>query len=130
MIEQGTADLLDTAGVGGRMRAEGLVHDGVEIAFDGGRRRIDLRALTGKSVIVYGQTEITRDLMQAREAEGLQTVYEAEDVTPLDIEGERPRLAWRKDGAAHELACDFIVGCDGFHGGQPRPDSRRCAEDL
>ncbi len=67
-------------------------------------------------MIVYGQTEITRDLMQARAEAGLQTVYEAKDVTPLDIAGDRPRLVWRKDGADHEMECDFIVGCDGFHG--------------
>jgi len=116
VIELAMAELLEEAGVGERMRAEGLVHDGIEISFGGERHRIDLRKLTGKSVVVYGQTEITRDLMQARAAAGLQTVYEAEDVTPLDVTGERPRLAWRKDGASHELDCDFIVGCDGFHG--------------
>ena len=116
VIEQGMVGLLDQAGVGARLHAEGLVHEGVEISFSGERHRIDFRDLTGKAVVVYGQTEITRDLMDARAAEGLQTVYEAEDVTPLDVTGERPRLAWRKDGARHELDCDFVVGCDGFHG--------------
>ena len=115
VIEQGLADLLDQAGVGGRMHQEGLVHDGIEISSDGARRRIDFRDLVGKAVVVYGQTEITRDLMQARRDAGLQTVYEADEVAPLDI-GGRPRLAYRKDGVAHELECDFVVGCDGFHG--------------
>ena len=116
LIEQGTVDLLDQAGVGQRMHAEGLVHDGVELSFDGEHHRIDFKALVGKAVMVYGQTEITRDLMQARAAAGQETVYEAEDVQPLDISSERPRLAYRKDGVSHEIGCDFIIGCDGFHG--------------
>jgi p-hydroxybenzoate 3-monooxygenase len=116
VIEQGMAELLDEAGVGRRLHAEGLVHDGVQISFDGVRHRIDLHGPTGKAVIVYGQTEITRDLMDARTAEGLTTVYEAEDVTPLEVTGGRPRLAWRAGGEARELECDFVVGCDGFHG--------------
>ena len=116
LIEHGTVGLLEQAGVAGRLHAEGLIHDGIEISFGGARHRIDLKALTGKAVTVYGQTEITRDLMAARAAAGLTTVYEAEDVTPLDIEGERPRLAYRLQGEGHELECDFIAGCDGFHG--------------
>ena len=95
---------------------QGLVHDGVQISFDGVRHRVDLKGPTGKAVVVYGQTEITRDLMDARAAEGLTTVYEAEDVTPLEVTGDRPRLAWRAGGEARELECDFVVGCDGFHG--------------
>ena len=116
LIEHGTVGLLEQAGVAERLRAEGLVHQGIELSFGGARHRIDLAALTGKAVTVYGQTEITRDLMQARAAAGLQTVYEAEQVTPLDVTGPRPRLAWVKDGERHELECDFIAGCDGFHG--------------
>jgi p-hydroxybenzoate 3-monooxygenase len=108
--------MLDQAGVGGRCRAEGLSHDGVEFSIGGSRHRIDLKGLTGKSVVVYGQTEITRDLMDARAAAGLTTVYEAEEVTPLDFTGARPSLAYRKDGEARSLECDFIIGCDGFHG--------------
>ncbi len=133
VIEQGIVDLLDQAGVGQRLHAEGLVHDGIEISFGGERRRIDFRAHTGKVVVVYGQTEITRDLMQARAAEGLETVYEAADVTPLDISGDRPRLAYRKDGVSHELQCDFIVGCDGFHGvsrGMIPPDVLKTYERI
>jgi p-hydroxybenzoate 3-monooxygenase len=118
IIEQTTADLLDEAGVGARMHREGLPHDGFDLAFDGGRLRIDLARLTGgKRVMVYGQTEITHDLMDARAAAGLPTVYEARDVVPIDYETDRPRVRYTtKDGLAHELQCDVIAGCDGFHG--------------
>jgi len=117
VLEQGTADLLAEAQVGARMRREGLVHGGIEISFDGRRRRIDLAGRTGgKSVIVYGQTEITKDLMDARSALGGQTIYEAADVSIHDLDGDRPTLGYRKDDAEHEIQCDFIAGCDGFHG--------------
>ena len=116
LIEQGTVRLLEQIGVAGRLHAEGLIHEGIELAFGGARHRIDLEALTGEVVTVYGQTEITRDLMDARAAAGLQTIYEAEDVTPLDVAGERPRLAYVHEGQRRELECDFIAGCDGFHG--------------
>ncbi len=117
VLEQTTVDLLDAAGAGTRMHAEGLPHDGIELCFGGGRHRIDLHALTGgKRVMVYGQTEVTRDLMDARAAAGLVTVYEAEGVSLHGFDGERPSVRYTKDGAAHELHCDFIAGCDGFHG--------------
>jgi p-hydroxybenzoate 3-monooxygenase len=116
VIEQGMVKMLEDAGVAARLHDEGLVHDGTEIAFDGRRHRIDFRQLTGNSVTVYGQTEITRDLMEARTASGAPTIYEAEDVKPLDFDSDSPRVRYRKDGKDHELACDFIVGCDGFHG--------------
>ncbi len=117
VLEQTTADLLDQAGVGARMHAEGLLHDGFDIAFDRVRHRIDLAGLTGgKRVMVYGQTEVTRDLMEARAAAGLRTVYQAADVALHDFDGTAPRLSWRENGMAHELACDFIAGCDGYHG--------------
>jgi p-hydroxybenzoate 3-monooxygenase len=116
VVEQGTVELLERAGVGDRLHREGLVHDGIEISFGGGRLRIDFRRLTGKGVTVYGQTEITRDLMQARAAASLPTIYEAEGVSLYDIAGERPRVRYVKDGAAAEIACDYIAGCDGFHG--------------
>jgi len=109
-------EMLDSLGVGKRLHAEGLVHDGVELSFSGGRQRIDLKGLTGRNVVVYGQTEVTRDLMDAREAAGAKTVYEAEDVSVHDFDGTRPRVTYRKDGATHEIECDFIAGCDGFHG--------------
>ena len=117
VLEQTTVDLLDAAGAGTRMHAEGLPHDGIELCFGGGRHRIDLHALTGgKRVMVYGQTEVTRDLMDARAAAGLVSVYEAEGVSLHGFDGDRPSVRYAKDGAAHELHCDFIAGCDGFHG--------------
>jgi len=117
VLEQGTADLLDDIGVGARMHAEGLAHDGVELCFGGKRHRIDLHGLTGKRVIVYGQTEVTRDLMQARQASGRTTVYEADDVSVHDfVDGTRPSVRYRHGGSLRTLECDFIAGCDGFHG--------------
>src|SRR5262245_30880526 len=116
LIEQSTVDLLDEAGVGARMHREGLVHDGTQICVEGVRHRIDFRELTGKTVTVYGQTEITHDLMAGRAAVGAVTIYEAEDVSLHDFAGDKPRLRYRKDGAAGEVECDFIAGCDGFHG--------------
>ena len=116
VIEQGTQRLLDEAQVGTRMRREGLVHDGIELAFAGRRHRIDFRALTGGSVVVYGQTEITRDLMEAREAAGGAVFYEAEVTAAEGFEGGKPRLRYLHQGAEHTLDCDFIAGCDGFHG--------------
>ena len=117
VLEQVTVDLLDQLGVGARMHAEGLPHDGVELCFNGERHRIDLHGLTGKRVMVYGQTEVTRDLMQAREASGRITVYEAEDVSVHDfIDGSQPSVRYRHGGTVHTVECDFIAGCDGFHG--------------
>ena len=117
VLEQTTADLLYEAGVGRRMHEEGLVHDGTELSFGGARHRIDFSDLTGgKRVIVYGQTEVTRDLMGARSEHGLTTVYEAKDVSPQDYDGEHPRITYIKDGESHTLQCDFIAGCDGYHG--------------
>jgi p-hydroxybenzoate 3-monooxygenase len=117
ILEQVCIDLMDEAGVGARMHREGLVHRGFELLHNGQRHRIDLHGLTGgKTVMVYGQTELTRDLMDARQAAGLRTVYEAADVQVHDYGGTRPRVTYRHDGQAHEIDCDFIAGCDGFHG--------------
>ena len=116
VLEMGTVEMLDRLGVGKRLHAEGLVHDGVEISYSAGRQRIDLTGLTGRHVVVYGQTEVTRDLMDAREAAGAKTVYEAEDVSVHDFDSTRPKVRYRKDGREHEVECDFIAGCDGFHG--------------
>ena len=116
LLEEGTVVLLDEAGAGARAHREGLVHDGLELAFGGARHRIDLKAATGKTMMIYGQTEVTLDLMNARKAAGLTTVYEAADVKPHDFDTDRPRVSYLKDGVAHEIACDFIAGCDGFHG--------------
>jgi len=116
LIEHGTVGLLEQVGCADRLHQDGLIHHGIELSFGGVRHRIDLHALTGKAVTVYGQTEITRDLMQARAAAGLATVYEAQEVAPLEVASDRPRIAYVKDGERHELECDFIAGCDGFHG--------------
>ena len=117
VLEEGTARLADQAGVGARMFAEGLPHDGFSLAFDGRDHRIDLFDLTGgKRVLVYGQTELTRDLIARRATDGLQTVYEAANVTPHDFDGQMPYVTYEKDGITHRIDCDFIAGCDGFHG--------------
>jgi p-hydroxybenzoate 3-monooxygenase len=121
VLEQVTIDLLDEAGVGERMHKEGLVHDGFDMLFQGARHRIDLKALTGgKRVMVYGQTEVTRDLMQARQTAGLTTIYNAGQVSVHDFDTERPRVRYVVANGAkdepHEIECDFIAGCDGFHG--------------
>ena len=117
VLEQGTVDLLDAAGVGERMHAQGLVHGGFEIGYRNTHHRIDLKILTGgKQVMVYGQTEVTRDLMDARAAAGARTVYEAEEVAIHDFDSGQPRVTWRQGGVDHELQCDYIAGCDGFHG--------------
>ena len=117
VLEQVTVDLLDEIGVGKRMHAEGRVHGGFELLHAGKRHRIDLHKLTGgKSVMVYGQTEVTRDLMAARAAAGLATVYEARQVAVHDFDSAQPHVTYEKDGANHRLDCDFIAGCDGFHG--------------
>ncbi|MGG7599267.1 4-hydroxybenzoate 3-monooxygenase [Pseudomonas sp. WC1] len=117
VLEQGTVELLREAGVAQRMDREGLVHEGVELLVGGHRQRLDLKALTGgKTVMVYGQTEVTRDLMQAREQNGAPIIYAANNVQPHDIEGPRPYLTFDKDGRQHRVECDYIAGCDGFHG--------------
>lgn len=117
VLEQVCIDLMDEAGVGERMHREGLVHGGFELLVDGQRHRIDMNKLTGgKNVMVYGQTELTRDLMEARSAAGLPTVYEALNVQVHDFDTQNPRVTYEKDGQTHTIECDFIAGCDGFHG--------------
>lgn len=117
VLEQVCIDLLDEAGVGQRMHKEGLVHGGFDLLFKGQRHRIDMNKLTGgKNVMVYGQTELTRDLMDARRELGLPTVYEAQNVQVHEFETTKPRVTYEKDGQTHTIECDFIAGCDGFHG--------------
>jgi p-hydroxybenzoate 3-monooxygenase len=116
LLEEGTVALLDEVGAGARAHREGLVHGGIELAFGGGRHRIDMKAATGKTVMIYGQTEVTLDLMKARREAGLTTVYQAADVKPHDFDTDHPRVTYVKDGISHEIACDFIAGCDGYHG--------------
>jgi len=116
VLEQGTVETLEEAGVAERLHREGLIHHGVELSFGGERHRIDFQDLAGKSVTVYGQTEVTHDLMDARKALAATSVYEAESVSLHDFDGSSPRVRYQKDGQTHEIACDFIAGCDGFHG--------------
>jgi p-hydroxybenzoate 3-monooxygenase len=117
VLEQITVDLLDKVGVNARMHREGLPHDGFNIGSDGELFRIDLAGLThGSKVMVYGQTEVTRDLIAAAIERGSPLVFEAGDVQPHDVATDRPYVTYAKDGAAHRVDCDFIAGCDGFHG--------------
>ncbi|WP_339426206.1 4-hydroxybenzoate 3-monooxygenase [Pseudomonas proteolytica] len=117
VLEQGMVELLRQAGVGQRMDAEGLVHEGFELALNGRLQHIDLKSLTGgKTVMIYGQTEVTRDLMAAREQAGAITFYEARNVKPHDLKGERPWLTFEHQGQQVRVDCDYIAGCDGFHG--------------
>jgi len=116
LLEEGTVGLLDEVGAGARLHREGLVHEGIELAFGGERHRIDLHGPTGKTVTIYGQTEVTLDLMNARRAAGLTSIYEAEHVKPIDFDTDHPRISYVKGGVTHEIECDFIAGCDGFHG--------------
>ena len=116
VLEQGTADLLVGAGVGARLEREGIVHDGIGLQFDGERHRVPLRDLTGKSIVIYGQTEVVKDLIEARLDSGRPLLFEVEDVAVSDLDSSRPRLAFRHDGVQHELECDLLAGCDGFHG--------------
>ena len=116
VLEQGTVGLVERLGLDARMKLEGLPHGGFNLA-DGERLvRIDLAALTGQTVMVYGQTELTRDLMDAAAGRGLEVIYEAADVTLHDVNGDAPSVSYRKDGADHRIEARFIVGCDGFHG--------------
>lgn len=117
VLEQVTVDLLDEVGVSKRLHQEGLVHGGFELLFAGKRHRIDLNQHTGgKNVVVYGQTEVTRDLMADRADKGLTTIYEADNVMVHDFDSTKPRVTYDKDGKSHTIECDFIAGCDGFHG--------------
>jgi p-hydroxybenzoate 3-monooxygenase len=116
VLEQGTTEVLRLAGVDGRLRSQGLRHDSVDIALDGRRHRIPLKALVGKEMTVYGQTEVTRDLMDARATSGAPSIYEAESVELHDVSGARPSVTFVHKGKKHTLECDFIAGCDGYHG--------------
>ncbi|PZR32415.1 4-hydroxybenzoate 3-monooxygenase [Caulobacter segnis] len=117
VLEQVTVDLMDRLDLGQRLHREGLVHTGTNIAADGELFRIDMAALTGgASVMVYGQQEVMKDLFDAAEPRGVKVIFDAEDVALHDIDGSRPYVTWRHDGVEHRLDCDFIAGCDGYHG--------------
>ncbi|MGA8272689.1 MAG: 4-hydroxybenzoate 3-monooxygenase [Candidatus Sulfotelmatobacter sp.] len=117
VLEQGTVDLLTEMGVGERMKTEGLVHHGIELRFAGRGHRIDFQELTGgKGITIYSQHEVLKDLNNARVAAGGQVLFEVENVSVHDLDGAEPKIQYRKDGNDYELRCDFIAGCDGFHG--------------
>ncbi|MGI9025004.1 MAG: 4-hydroxybenzoate 3-monooxygenase [Burkholderiaceae bacterium] len=117
VLEQGSVDTLAEAGVGERMHREGLPHQGIELLFDGRRHRIDLKALSGgREILVYGQHEVVKDLIAARIDAGLALEFEVSDVSLHGVDRDRPSVTYVKDGQAHRIECDYIAGCDGFHG--------------
>jgi p-hydroxybenzoate 3-monooxygenase len=117
VLEQGTVDLLRGAGVGERMDREGIAHDGIYLQFDGERHHIPMRELTGgRGIVIYGQTEVVKDLVAARLEAQLPLLFEVSDVSVSELDSSRPRIRFRHGGAAHELECDVIAGCDGYHG--------------
>jgi len=116
LLEWTTVELLQEAGVGERMLRDGLVHDGFDVAFANGRHRIDLKGLTGKSVLIYGQTELQRDLVEARASEPGAVLWQVGDVVLHDWDTRQPRVTYTHGGTRHELRCDFIAGCDGYRG--------------
>lgn len=116
VLERGLVGLMEQAGVSERMHAEGYIHDGTMVGYDGDMFRIDFAEHTGSSVMVYGQTEVTRDLYAARDKAGLQTIYEVEDVVIHDAKTDAPYVTYTKGGQSSRIDCDFVAGCDGFHG--------------
>ncbi len=117
VLEQSTVDLINGAGLGDRLRREGLRHDGIYLAFNGSRHRVDMAELTGgRAITIYGQNEVVQDLIEARVATRRPLVFEAKEVSVRGLDSEAPTLRYRSDGQSHELTCDFIAGCDGFHG--------------
>ncbi|NIF68730.1 4-hydroxybenzoate 3-monooxygenase [Burkholderia sp. Ap-962] len=135
VLEQGTVDTLNQAGLGERMRSQGLVHHGIELLFSGERHRIDLSALTGgRAITVYSQHEVVRDLIAAGIEQGHAMHFEVSEVALHEVTGERPAVTFRRqDGVAERIDCDFIAGCDGFHGiaRQTIPEAlQRCYERV
>jgi p-hydroxybenzoate 3-monooxygenase len=116
VLEQGTVDLLGELGVDDRLRREGIVHGGIHLQFDGERHHLPLSELTGRSIVIYGQTEVVKDLIATRLASGAPLHFEVGDVSVHELDSERPVIRYSHDGASHELECDVIAGCDGFHG--------------
>jgi p-hydroxybenzoate 3-monooxygenase len=117
VLEQGTVDLMTAAGVAGRLHRESMRHEGIFIAFAGRRHRIDMAGLTGgRAITVYGQNEVVKDLIDARVETGRPLLFEVEDVAPADLATRNPVVRFTAGGDAHEMTCDFVAGCDGFHG--------------
>src|SRR4029450_1032982 len=115
VLEQGSVDLLTEAGLGARLRREGLAHAGIEIRFAGRGHRIDFLALTARALTVYGQHEVVKDIIAAHLAEGRPLHFDVSDVAVAGFDGDAPRIRYAKDGGGQEIACDFLAGCDGFH---------------
>jgi p-hydroxybenzoate 3-monooxygenase len=116
LLEWGTVELIDAAGIGHRVHAEGLVHDGFSLAFEGRTHRVDLKGLAGKSVLVYGQTEIQKDLTDAVIAAGIRVLWEAKDTALHEIDSPRPHVTFFHEGRHQRIDCAFVAGCDGYHG--------------
>jgi len=116
VLEQPTVDLMIESGVGERLQREGMFHDGIYINVHGERRRIDMAALTGRRITVYGQNEVVKDLIGARISTGRPLFFEVSDVSVNDLESEQPKIRFTKESETREIQCDFIAGCDGFHG--------------
>ncbi|WP_430470445.1 4-hydroxybenzoate 3-monooxygenase [Thalassospira lucentensis] len=117
VLEMGTVGLMERVGVDARMKKEGIIHGGIYISLNGKRTHVNIEELTGgATVMVYGQTEVTKDLIAARLAHGGEIVFEAEDVSLQGIEGDKPRVRYLKDGNMVEMTCDYVAACDGFHG--------------
>ena len=116
LLEQWVTDLLVELGVGDRMRREGMFHRGIYLNFDGALHHLDFRDLIGKGVTIYGQQEVVKDLVERLLADGVEILFEVEDVSIHDFERGKPKIRFRHGGAATEIDCDFIGGCDGFHG--------------
>jgi p-hydroxybenzoate 3-monooxygenase len=116
LIEQWVIDLLDDTGVGARMRREAMFHSGIHLNFGGSLHYLNFRELVGRSVAIYGQQEIVKDLIERRLADGTPVLFEVSDTSVHDIDGKAPKIRFKHDGAEQEIACDFIGGCDGFHG--------------
>ena len=131
VLEQGMVDMMREAEAAEHLDAAGLPHAGFDIALDGALHHIDLKGLTGgKQVTIYGQTEVTRDLMDKREADGAPTIYDAHHVTPRDFGRAHPWLSYEKDGTTHRVDADFIIGCDGFHGASRKTVPPKVDPDL
>lgn len=116
VLEQGLCDMLRDSGLGARMDKEGQIHEGFNIAYDNRLLHINLRELTGRTVMVYGQTEITRDLYAASDAGHVQIVHNVEEVQLHNLDGKQPKVSWRRDGKSYHCVCDYVAGCDGYHG--------------
>ncbi len=116
VLEWGTVSMLEQAGIADRLHREGLPHNGFAMAFSGRTERIDMADLVGKKVMVYGQTEVTRDLIKAREQSAALSIYNTEDAQPAGFDGSSAHITFQKDGVSHRIDCDFIAGCDGYHG--------------